>query len=69
MGVKSKLYRFAQESTDCCQIETRSMLSTRGRPRRAEALGSLEALFEDLERSDDGAIVLPSPRYPWAIYR
>ncbi|MDB5610487.1 MAG: hypothetical protein JWP25_7387 [Bradyrhizobium sp.] len=28
MGVESKLSRFAHETTDCCQIETQSVLST-----------------------------------------
>jgi cold shock protein len=42
MGVESKLYHIADETTDCCQIETRFVLSTRERPRSAEALGLTE---------------------------
>jgi hypothetical protein len=39
MGVESKLYHIADETIDCCQIETRFVLSTQGRPRSAEVFG------------------------------
>jgi hypothetical protein len=38
MGVESKLYHMADEATDCCQIETRFLLSTRGRLDRRKRL-------------------------------